>query len=291
MVPHNISSSYLEATMIAFDILWWITWAIFVHIAGIYFFWKPLENKTGRPIPKLVYRLWVFTIYLLTFFGIIGFVLDRPITSFLATSGVMAMIIGLAVQMNLSNIISGLAINLERPFRVGDWVKIGSYDEGIIEEINWRATRIRTRACFTLSIQNSTVAAENISNFSSTDNFWLWPIIYLDPRHSPEIVRKILDEALLSVEGIVKNQTPVSLFVGVNEWAAGYWMCVCLDDYSKKYSVLQSVWDKAWAALDRACIQPAIRRQEIYTFNGEKERKWEPPIFPGAVPVEASMPK
>jgi potassium-dependent mechanosensitive channel len=291
MVPYHFPNSYLEATIIAFDMGWWIIGAIFVHIGSVYFLWKPLENKADRPIPELVYRLWVFTIYLLAFFGIIGFVFERPITSFLATSGVMAMIIGLAVQMNLSNIFSGLAINLERPFQIGDFVKIGSYDEGVVEEINWRATRIRTRSGFTLNIQNSTVVAENISNFSSTDNLWLWPIIYIDPRYPPEVVKKILDEALLSVEGLVKNQTPVSMFVGVNEWAASYWMCVCLDDYGKKYGVLESVWDKAWAALDRAGIQPAIRRQEIYTFDDEKERKWEPPTFPGAVPVGPSMQK
>ncbi len=204
----------------------------------------------------------------------IAFVFDRPITSLLATSGVLAMIIGLAAKMNLSNIVSGLAINLEHPFRVGDWVKIGSYDEGVIEDINWRATQIRTRTGLSLIIPNSIVAEKDILNFSAKENLWLRPTIYVDPRHPPEIVRKILDQALLSVEGILTEPAPFSLYVGINDWAASYWMYVCIEDYSKKYRILQSLWENAWAELSRAGIQAAIRRQEIYAFRGEKERKW-----------------
>ena len=278
MAPH-IQASYLKATVMVFDILWWVIGAIFVHIASNYLLWKPIDKKTGRSIPKVVHHFWVFTIYALALFGIVGFVFERALTSLLATSGVIVMIIGLAVKMNLSNIFSGLAINVERPFRIGDWVKIGSYEEGIIEDVNWRATRICTRTGLSLIIPNSTVAESDILNFSSKENFWFRPAIYVDPRHPPEIVRKILDEALLSVEGILKEPAPFSVYEGINDWAAGYWMYVCLDDYGKKFRVLQSVWENAWVALSRAGIQPAIRRQEIYAFRGEKERKWVPAII------------
>lgn len=286
MAP-GIPDSYLSATSIAFDMLWWIIWAILVHIASHHFLWKPLEKKSGRSIPNLVHHVWIFTIYALALFGMVAFVFDRPITSLLATSGVLAMIIGLAAKMNLSNIVSGLAINLEHPFRVGDWVKIGSYDEGVIEDINWRATQIRTRTGLSLIIPNSNVAEKDIFNFSAKENLWLRPTIYVDPRHPPEIVRKILDKALLSAEDILTKPAPFSLYVGINDWAASYWMYVCIDDYSKKYRILQSVWENAWAELSRAGIQAAIRRQEVYAFRGEKERKWVSAVLPEAVQLES----
>ncbi|MDM8565567.1 ABC transporter substrate-binding protein [Candidatus Halobeggiatoa sp. HSG11] len=273
--PH-IPTSYLEAATMGFDALWWIVTAIFVHIAADHYLWQKLEKKTGRPIPRLAYNMWIFIIYSLASFGIIGFVFERPITSLLATSGVMAIIIGLAIQMNLSNIFSGLAIHIERPFQVNDWVKIGSYDEGIIEDINWRATKLCTRTGCSLTIPNSTVASADIFNFSEKETFWLWPRIYIDPRHPPQQVRKIIDEALLSVNEIMKEPAPMSIFKEVNEWAAVYWVCICLNDYNNKNLILQTVWETMWNTLDQAGIKPAVRRQEIYTFDGDKERKFIP---------------
>ena len=220
--------------------------------------------------------MWIFIIYTLAIFGIIGFVFERPITSLLATSGVVAIIIGLAIQMNLSNVFSGLAIHIERPFQVNDWVKIGSYDEGIIEDINWRATKLRTRIGCSLTIPNSTVASVDIFNFSDKENFWLWPTIYIDPRYPTQQVRKIIDTALLSIDDILKEPAPITILKEVNEWAAVYWVCVCLDDYNNKNIILQEVWEKVWSALNQVGIRPAIYRQELYTFNGDKERKFVP---------------
>jgi potassium efflux system protein len=265
MTPH-IPDAYSEATIMAFSSLWWIVGAIFVHIAIIHFLWNPIEKKTCRPIPKLMRHLWIFIIYLLAIFGIIG----------------------LAVKMNLSNIFSGLALHLERPFIIGDWVKIGSYDEGIVEDMNWRATKICTRTGFLVTIPNSVVAISDISNFSDKKKLWLRPTIYIDPRHPPEQVRKVLDEALLSVEGILKEPAPFTVYEGIEEWAAGYWTYICIDDYSKKFRILQSLWENVWAALDRAGIQRGIRRQEIYAFKGDKERKWALNL---SDTVQSSIPK
>jgi len=60
----------------------------------------------------------------------IAYVFGKPLTSLLATSGLALTIIGLAIQINISNIFSGLAINLERAFQVGDYIEIR--DEDII---------------------------------------------------------------------------------------------------------------------------------------------------------------
>nr|VFK25128.1 MAG: Mechanosensitive ion channel [Candidatus Kentron sp. LFY] len=93
-------------------------------------------------------------------FGIIAFVFDYRITGLLATSGLLAMIIGLAIQTNLSNIFSGIAVNLERPFRIGDWVKLADFDEGKVVNVTWRSVRIRTPNNHIISIPNSTAAGK-----------------------------------------------------------------------------------------------------------------------------------
>ena len=71
-----------------------------------------------------------------------------------ATTAVGAVVIGFALQDTLGNLFAGLAIQIEKPFRVGHWVTIGGID-GIVSEITWRATKIRTKAGNFVVVPNS----------------------------------------------------------------------------------------------------------------------------------------
>jgi len=260
-----------------FDVLWWLIPAFLLNLASEKFIWTPLEEKSGRQIPNIVRLFLSFLIYFMAIVGIVAFVYDQHITSILATSGVIAMIIGLAIQINISNIFSGIAINIERPFRLGDWVQIGDFEEGKIVDITWRSTRILTRKECILSIPNSMASESPILNFCfPNDVFWLWPTVYVHPKHSPERVQKILLDALLSANHkVLKEPAPVAFFTGINEWAASYWIAFCADDYANKYFILEEVWTRVWFHLNRAGITPAVQRQEIHLFKGIKERGGE----------------
>jgi len=84
---------------------------------------------------------------------------------FLTTSAVGAVVVGFALQDTLGNAFAGLAIQTEKPFRAGEWIRIGEY-EGRVEEITWRATKLRTRADTFLIVPNSVMSREAIENFS-----------------------------------------------------------------------------------------------------------------------------
>ena len=256
-----------------FDILWWLIPAFLLNLASELFIWTPLEEKSGRLIPNIVRLFLAFMIYFMAVVGIIAFVYEQALTSILATSGVIAMIIGLAIQINISNIFSGIAINIERPFRINDWVQIGNFEEGKIVDITWRTTRLKTRAECILSIPNSMASESPILNFCYPDDaYWLWPLVYVHPMHPPARVKKILLDALLSADQVLKEPAPIVFLKGINEWAAVYWIAFCADDYGKKYFILENVWERVWFHLNRAGITPAVHRQEIHLFKGVNER-------------------
>ncbi|MDM8559774.1 ABC transporter substrate-binding protein [Candidatus Parabeggiatoa sp. HSG14] len=275
-MTENIDSYNMGFIIKIFDILWWLIPAFLINLASERFIWTPVEERTGRLIPNIVRLFLAFIIYFMAVVGIIAFVYERQLTSILATSGVIAMIIGLAIQINISNIFSGIAINIERPFRIGDWVKIGSFDEGEIVDITWRTTRLKTRADCILSIPNSMASESPILNFCFPDDvYWLWPTVYIHPMHPPARVKKILLDALLSADKVLKEPAPVVLFTSINEWAASYWIAFCADDYANKNFILEDVWTRVWFHLNRAGITPAVQRQEIHLFKGVKERGGE----------------
>jgi len=240
-----------------FGILWWLIPAILLDMAVRRFLWMSLEEKTGRSVPGLMRFLISFIIYCLALFGVIAFVFEQPITSLLATSGLLAGVIGLSIKSNLSNIFSGIALSIERSFRVGDWVKIGA-DEGKVVDMNWRVTNIKTRGKHILSIPNSKVSASNIHNFSYPNNqYWLKCTVYISPRYDPGKIEEILIRAVLSVKkDVITDIKPIVLYNGIitETNLVSYAVFFKTEDYQYKGRVLKNVWQNVWSHLSQAGI-------------------------------------
>ncbi len=267
---------YLKLIILAFDIAWWIIPAYLLKLAVERFIWTPLEQRTHRTVPNVLRRFVAYTIYVLAFFGIIAFVFDQRLTSLLATSGVLAMILGLAIQINISNIFSGIAINMERPFRIGDWIKIGDFSDGRVVDITWRTTRIQTGNGCILSIPNSQASESAVQNFSYPDGFYKQIFtVQTDPVHPPARVKKILMDSVLAADAVIKSQPSLVRYLGINQathsqsvpWAANYLVIAPVWDYSMKSANYDSIWERIWTHLNRAGIRLITQRQDIHLYQ------------------------
>ena len=226
---------------------------LLIHVIEI-FLWRRLEKKAGQPIPNLVRGMVAFIIYTVAFFMIVAFVFGKTLTGLLATSGVLAMVIGLAIQMNISNIFSGLAINLERPFKIGDMVKIDGH-LGKVENMNWRTTRIRSNWNWSVTIPNHQAAETIIMNYSDQD-VWQGDSIYLPPGQNPEEIEKLLTEILERID-IIKE--PWVMYAGFNDWAADYWVYYLIP-FSQRSSVKNKVHNAIWQEFNRRGIKPMLKK-------------------------------
>ncbi|MEQ8194857.1 MAG: mechanosensitive ion channel [Rhodospirillales bacterium] len=273
LTDKGVDVYYLNQTALWFEIAWYAVGAILLNTAVERFMWVPLELKTGRAVPNSLRIFVMVIIYMLALFAAIAFVFDQRITSLLATSGVLAMIIGLAVQMNISNIFSGIAINVESPFRIGDWIKVGGYDEGKVVDVTWRTTRLLTRDRCILSIPNSVVSDSAVHNFSYPDDMCeFWFRVKVDPEHKPAHIIKILRDAVLSSELIEKDPAPAVRYRGLSENGAEYSISYYIRDYGKKIAMYETVWTRVWHHLNRAGVSPAMPRRELYNYDGQPSR-------------------
>ena len=93
-------------------------------------------------------------------------VLALPIGGLLATSGVLAIVLGLALQNTLADVFAGIAFGIEAPFTVGDRISLGDKTEGTVVQMNWRSIRILTDGDDEAIIPNSVVAKSDIVNRS-----------------------------------------------------------------------------------------------------------------------------
>lgn len=260
----------LALVVFSFNVLWWLAWAFVINLATENFLWEPMERKTGQIIPKIIRRFLSYGVFTLASFGIIAFVFDQKLTSLLATSGMIAMIIGLAIQANISNIFSGIAINVERPFRIGDWVIIGDLKEGRVEDITWRSTKIRNRDGSISRIPNGIVSEATIQNFTDPDSVVeTWIYIELDPKHPPGLVETVMTDTLFSIPEVVKDPAPFTSFHGVEGWAARYLLGFTIKDYNKKPAVRKKITKKIWEDLHLAGFTFATPRRTLITKDEE----------------------
>ncbi|MFG1488105.1 mechanosensitive ion channel domain-containing protein, partial [Oceanospirillum sp. HFRX-1_2] len=249
-----------------YDLLWWIIPAILLVRAAEVFIWQTLQLKTGRPVPGIIKNMVAFIVYTLALFAIVAFVYNQKLTGLLATSGMLAMIVGLAVQMNLSNIFSGIALNLEHPFRVGDWVRIGEH-EGQVIDVNWRATRLLTRVKHEISIPNTPVADSPIINYSSNDGETRQILkIGVHPAHDVAQVKALLISAAYKHPNVVTNPPPQCPFAGVEDGIAQYKLIFSYTDYALTMQVVDQVWSQIIANFQSAGINylPPMQRIELH---------------------------
>jgi CRP-like cAMP-binding protein len=173
----------------------------------------------------------------------------------LTTSAVGAVVVGFALQDTLGNLFSGLAIQIEKPFRVGHWVAVGDR-EGQVQEITWRATKLRTKAGQFLIVPNGVISKEPILNYSE-------PTIptrlevevgasYLTP---PNEVKAAITEALGNASLVLPSPAPTIILHDFGDSALIYRVLFWVGDYSIDNQARDQVRSNIWYSFRRRNIE------------------------------------
>jgi len=121
------------------------------------------QARLDRTIASFLRQISAFMIWLVLLTVAAG-ILGIHITGLLATIGILGLVLALAAQDTLANLFASLMLLVDRPFRVGDWVLVDN-DEGTIEDVGLRSTKIRTFADSLIIVPNSILANRSIENF------------------------------------------------------------------------------------------------------------------------------
>jgi small-conductance mechanosensitive channel/CRP-like cAMP-binding protein len=169
----------------------------------------------------------------------------------LATTAAGAVVIGFALQDTLGNLFSGLAIQIEKPFRVGHWVTIAGTD-GVISEVTWRATKIRTKAGNFVVVPNSVVAKETITNYSEpTHETRLEIEVGAGYETPPNDVKTVIARALRGEPLLVATREPEILIADFAASAITYRVRVWTTDFAADMRVRDRVRSHIYYAFRR----------------------------------------
>jgi small-conductance mechanosensitive channel len=186
----------------------------------------------------------------------------------LTTSAVSAVVLGFALQDTLGNAFAGLAIQSEKPFHVGQWIKVADY-EGRVAEVTWRATKLRTKTGNLIVLPNNFVSKEAITNYSEPVKPLMVEVVvgatYLVP---PNRVKAALLEAMRHCACVLESPPPDVLLVQFADSAITYKARFWIVDYERDEQARDEV---------RTAIFYTFQRHNIeipWPIQIQYEREW-----------------
>ena len=217
-----------------FGITIWLSVAWFlVRILEVFFWEGFLASRLGTQVPRLLKDVVAVIVFFAAVTGIVATVFEQNVTEMLALTGALGFVVGLALQTLISDVFQGIAINIDRPFRIGDWVRIHQRSIpamiGCVQEVNWRSTRFKTTDGTLLVIPNHIIASLTLQNLSMPEERSRFELIFcLDFAVPHERALRILRAGALAAKGPLQEPAPKVRVNGVNnfgvEYKVRYWL-------------------------------------------------------------------
>ena len=206
-------------------------------------------------IPKFVLNLLGGLFLALVFLFVLNFVFGQELSGILLTSTVASAIIGFSIQDTLSNLFAGIALQIESPFAIDDWVEIGGHEGQILSQ-NWRTLMLLTRENHRVSLTNQFVASDKIVNYSRPSKRQI-QIFYigLHYKHPPNFVKQVMIDFLNSVDECEYDPENPPFVAGFDEYAINYGLRFWIKDYADVIKVRDLVHTRLWYIFKREGIQ------------------------------------
>ena len=216
--------------------------------------------RRGFDAPQLVQN--VFSIVAFSVLFLLIFSIEFPdanLGALFTTSAIFGVILGLALQDTLGNFFAGISLQADRPFQVGDVITVGAQRHtGVVEEISWRAIKIRTFQNHVVLINNSNAAKEPIE-VCSRDNqnarLVFFNTLYTD---SPAKAIHVVREAVREADNVSTGMTPVVRIRNLGDSGVEYECKYWLDDYAKYNDTDALIRQRIWYAFRRAGLNFAF---------------------------------
>lgn len=169
--------------------------------------------RNSRGILNALIKILLFVIAALVFLDSIGV----SITPLLASLGVGSVAVALALQDTLNNLFSGVYLLIDRPIAMGDTIKLESGEEGVVDKVGWRSTRLKLLNNNVIIIPNAKIASSTLTNYDlqTREMAVLVPVgvhCQSDLEKVEEVALEVAREVLQRVPGAVADFTPALRF-------------------------------------------------------------------------------
>lgn len=199
-------------------------------------------------------------------------VLELPATGLIATSSVLIAVLGFALRNIFGDIFSGIALGIEHPYGIGDWIETTEHCAGRVTGISWRATRLLTRDGVTVVVPNSLIAGHRILVYGPDrrGRYRTSLGVSIDAAVPAERVRRVLLAAAMEAGRDVPGFAPDVVLADFAQGTAQYQIRFHVPDFGQEMVLRDAVALAVQRALRRAGLAVA------YPTRGTVVRQFEP---------------
>lgn len=273
--PLNLSQEIMNLATIIFEIISVIAFAIALTksftLKSTLVVKMRKKSKREYDDASIEFALKVVRvlIYIVAVFIVLS-LLNVDLTGLIAGLGIGGLIVTLAAQDTAKNLFGGVVIFIDKPFTVGDWIQMDSY-EGTIEDITFRTTRIRTFENSLLNVPNSIISNASVINWSKMESRRYKVNIKIDLETPVEKLQKLktrVEEMLYNRENILDDSTIVR-FDGIDENGINMLVYTYTNStgYSSYLEEVEGINYKIIKILDEENIKVAHDTHDVYLQN------------------------
>lgn len=255
LLPDTVSEADLQAirrfsmAAIVYSLAWLLARIVSLTMAR--------KTKGKRKTPKLLGELLTAALFTVATITAVGLLVGRPTGGILASSGLIIAILGFAIRNVLADVLSGIALGLEAPYRIGDWVKFDADTSGRVIEIGWRTTRILTPNSTYMILPNSHISRQMLTNYSAPRKHYRASLRIILSHDIPVVQAKqiLMDAALAASDPIATDSQKPSVRASSYEvegivYTVKYWVSSFAENVDRRDAML-------------AAIDEAIRAQNL----------------------------
>jgi small-conductance mechanosensitive channel/CRP-like cAMP-binding protein len=266
-------------------VLWGLLAYLVVRALNNLIFGLVFRLRKGFEAPTLVRNIFSIVAFTALFLLIFSWIFEEVnLGALFTTSAIFGVILGLALQDTLGNFFAGISLQADRPFQVGDVITVGAQKHtGVVEEITWRAVKIRTFQNHIIEINNTNAAKEPLevcprNNLNARLIFF--NALYTD---SPAKTIHVVREAVREADNVSQMITPIVRIRNLGDNGVDYEVKYWLEDYAKYNDTDALIRQRIWYAFRRAGLNFAYPTR---TLHVERFRKTSVPEGDAGTVVE-----
>ena len=220
------------------------------------------KAKVPEEAQDIVLRFAGYTVIIVALLTILG-QLGIKITTLVAGLGVAGLALSFAAQDTVANVISGITLLIDRPFKKGDWIALGD-QHASVTSIRLRTTVLTTFDNETIVVPNKSIAQERIQNFTLTPRIRVKVPVGIAYKENTQKAREVLLSTIQGDKRILDTPAPSVIVTGLGDSSVNLEMRFWTEDPLMKYSLLWEYTERCKKALDEAGIEIPFPHRQIF---------------------------
>jgi small-conductance mechanosensitive channel len=232
-----------------------------------------LLSRDGTPYPRLLSDLLRAALFAVAATMILLVVFGQPVAGLVTVSSVVIAVIGFALRNVISDLFSGIALGIDHPYRIGDWIETVQGSAGKVSEITWRTTRLTDRNGFVIVVPNGLVAGQRLINYGDGERDYRTALrVPLDPAIPAPRAKRILLSGALAAARRIGGLSPDVLVADYVDGAAIYLVRFRVPDFGREAACRDDVaacvlnaLQCAGETIERTGLSDATERADLAT--------------------------